>query len=286
MTSISIPNSVTRIEQGAFENCSKMTNLTLKDGDENDLYIFSTAFENVPLETIHLGRNTNSGYITTGHKNSLKKVTIGDMVTKIKNGLFSDCIGLTSLSVPNNVTSIEANSFKGCTGLTSIDMGSGLKNIGNNAFEGCTGFTSITLGNDVNDIGNCVFKGCVNLNLVNIGSQVQTIGERAFEGCSSITKLISFNTIPPQCGSNALFDIDKWNCTLQVPKASIDEYKNANQWKDFFFIEETTGIKKYYTNKSSINQIYDLNGKQINQLNHDINIIKMNNGMVRKVKLR
>ena len=188
-----------------------MTKLVLEDGKETGLNIHSTAFKNTLLETIHLGRNTNSGFITNEHKNSLKKVTIGDMVTIISEGLLSDCTGLTSVVFSNNVISIGANAFKGCTGLTSMVIGDGLRTIENNAFEGCTSLTSMTIGNGLNNIGNRVFKNCVNLYYVCLGSQVQTIGESTFERCSSLTKLICFTSDPPQCGSNALLDIDKWN---------------------------------------------------------------------------
>jgi hypothetical protein len=53
-----------------------------------------------------------------------------------------------------------------------------------------------------------------------------------------LTKLISRAATPPTCGSQALNDIDKWTCTLQVPKSSLEAYQAADQWKEFFFIEE------------------------------------------------
>ena len=55
--------------------------------------------------------------------------------------------------------------------------------------------------------------------------------------------LISQAVAPPTCGTQALDDINKWNCTLYVPSESMMDYQTANQWKDFFFINEIpTGI--------------------------------------------
>ena len=53
------------------------------------------------------------------------------------------------------------------------------------------------------------------------------------------TSLLHSNVV---CGAQALDDINKWNCKLQVPEASIPAYQAADQWKEFFFIEPTNDI--------------------------------------------
>ena len=54
-----------------------------------------------------------------------------------------------------------------------------------------------------------------------------------------MTQLISHTVVPPSCGTQALDDINKWNCKLLVPEKSIDAYKAADQWKEFFFVESS-----------------------------------------------
>ena len=51
-------------------------------------------------------------------------------VTSIGDYAFSDCTGLTSISIPNSVTSIGDYAFYGCTGLTSITIPSSVTSIG------------------------------------------------------------------------------------------------------------------------------------------------------------
>ena len=51
---------------------------------------------------------------------SLTSVTIGNSVTSIGNGAFSDCSSLTSVTIPNSVTSIGKWTFSDCTSLDTI----------------------------------------------------------------------------------------------------------------------------------------------------------------------
>lgn len=57
---------------------------------------------------------------------------------KLGYAAFSDCSGLTSLTIPSSVTSIGENAFDGCSGLTSIYVYTEkLPNMGSDVFAGC-----------------------------------------------------------------------------------------------------------------------------------------------------
>ena len=60
-----------------------------------------------------------------------------------------------------------------------------------------------------------------------------------------MTELISSASIPPICGTQALDDINKWSCVLKVPQNYKPAYQTADQWKEFFFIEDVVEVKKY-----------------------------------------
>ena len=55
---------------------------------------------------------------------------------------FTDCTGLTSVTIPNSVTSIGNYAFYDCTGLTSVTIPDSVTSIGDGAFLDCTGLTS------------------------------------------------------------------------------------------------------------------------------------------------
>ena len=46
-------------------------------------------------------------------------MTIGDSVTLIGQGAFSNCDSLTSITIPDSVTTIRGTAFEGCDSLTS-----------------------------------------------------------------------------------------------------------------------------------------------------------------------
>ena len=51
-------------------------------------------------------------------------------VTTIGDYAFSDCTGLTSVTIPSSVTSIGKSAFSGCTGLTRVTVPRAVTEIG------------------------------------------------------------------------------------------------------------------------------------------------------------
>ena len=199
LTSVTIPNSVTKIGKGAFRGCTSLTSVT------------------IPTSVTEIGEDAFSSCI------SLTSVKIPDSVTKIGASAFYNCRSLTSVTIPNSVTEIEDSAFSGCSSLASfkgkyaskdgrsliIDgelrffAGAGLvkykipdsvTKIEKNAFKGRNGrnLTSVTIPDSVTEIGEEVFRGCRSLTSVTIPNSVTKIGKYAFSDCTSLTSV----TIP------------------------------------------------------------------------------------------
>jgi hypothetical protein len=68
-------------------------------------------------------------------------------VTNIDNFAFSDCTGLTSVTIEDGVTSIGREAFYGCDSLTSIVVPKSVTTIGMDAFSQCKALDEITILN-------------------------------------------------------------------------------------------------------------------------------------------
>ena len=63
----------------------------------------------------------------------------GYPVRSIGSWAFTECSGLTSVTIPNCVTSIGAGAFYSCKNLTSVAIPDSVTSIGDSAFRGCNG---------------------------------------------------------------------------------------------------------------------------------------------------
>ena len=138
-----------------------------------------------------LGSNFYSGNITIPSTVAYNGTSYS--VTSIGDLAFSECIGLTNITIPNSVTSIGDGAFVDCTGLTSITIPNSVTSIGYGAFSLCTGLTNVTIGNGVTSIGDFAFLNCTGLTSITIGNGVTSIGSWAswaFDGCTGLTSII------------------------------------------------------------------------------------------------
>jgi hypothetical protein len=107
------------------------------------------------------------------------------------DGLFQDCILLTSLTIPSSVTSIGANTFNGCSVLTNVTIPSSVSTIESTAFTGCSN-VKLVISSKTNTISSNFLKNISQVSEITIGSGIQIIDANAFYGCSGL-KTINFH---------------------------------------------------------------------------------------------
>lgn len=105
LTSVVVPNSVTKIGYGAFNNCAALASITIPDS----------------VTTIDVAAFVGCAF---------ESITIPDSVTKIGEGAFAECRSLKSITLPDSVTSLAAYTFNDCSALASATLSKSLASIG------------------------------------------------------------------------------------------------------------------------------------------------------------
>ncbi len=179
---ITIPSSVTRIGEGAFEDCIHLTGIKIPSGVYS---IGEGAFENCRnLKSVSIASGLNDiGEGAFEECSSLTSITIPSSVVRIGEGAFENCSSLTKIKIPSGVTNIEDSVFENCYSLSSITIPSGVMSIGEDAFSGCGSLKSVTIPPGVGFIGEEAFFRCGDLTSITIPSSVTRIGENAFTSC-------------------------------------------------------------------------------------------------------
>ena len=230
---------------------------------------------------------------------SIKQVIIGDGVTTIGSDVFRECSFLTSVTIPNSVTTISSDAFSYCRALTSVTIPNSVTTIGSGAFSYCSSLASITIPNSVTTIEGGTFSYCSSLASITIPNSITTIGDRAFSYCTSLTSITIPNSVaaigssafsgcgnvkqitvetvtPPICSPSSFERVNTNECKLIVPKSSVDAYKRAYGWRNFFLIEGiTTGIINNIYNKTENVDVYTIDGiKRLSKANvNEINAL-------------
>ena len=232
--------------------------------------------------------NDKLGYAAFSDCSGLTSLTIPSSVTSIGEYAFYGCSGLTSLTIPSSVTSIGESAFYGCSGLTSLTIPSNVTSIGESAFYGCSGLTSFTIPSSVTSIGYCAFWGCSGLTSFTIPSSVTSIGWGAFCGCSGLTSIYVYTEKLPNMGSDVFDGCDAKKCTVYVPKGTYDDY-----WlSEFGYFEniveyDPTGIDKVTTSTDAKElSRYSVNGQRLSAPAKGLNIVKYSDGSVKKVAVQ
>ena len=134
-------------------------------------------------------------------------------------------------------TSDDRSPFYRMDTLEDVEIRNGETEISNSMFYGCISLKTVIIGDDITKIGSKAFSGCSSMTSFKFGKELRSIGADAFSDCTALTSFTSDAINPPTCGSQALDDINKWECILHVPAESIEAYKTADQWKNFLKIE-------------------------------------------------
>ena len=234
MTSIVLPESVRFIGDNAFYECEKLQTVNIPDGVT---YIGFGAF--------HLCYD-------------LESVVLPEGLTYIGDQAFSSCTAFTHLEVPSTVTYIGKEAFAYESNLSSIVLHCTMDTLRHGTLENCTSLDTVILPQGVKCIDRFAFSDCTALAHVKMSEGLISIEQDAFSGCTSLAEVelpATLDTIapyafsrsaagsitckaltPPRVDADAFTYMKTMLRILRVPEESVDAYKAANVWKNFYLI--------------------------------------------------
>ena len=268
---------VTQIAEGEFEDNDSLKTVRLSP---NVTVIPKDAFDSCEsLETVEAGAVTSIGENAFCYCYALKATPDLSHCKEILGGAFARCKSIERVVIPASVDTLGYGAFWLNESLTELviedcdrplkvgssgmfrDSDSHIKKayFGRNAestsylqyaiIEDNPSVEEITFAGSCSYLRSSEFAGCYSLKTVRLGKNMKDIQHHAFgwssEPLEQLTTLICEAVTPPECKDGALQAIDKQKCTLHVPNGTIDAYKEANEWKEFYNIIDDVDIYQY-----------------------------------------
>ena len=148
VTDVVLPDSVTTIGYGAFFECENLESINIPVATvaiSDDVFSYCSSLTSIDVAASNPNYSSEDGALYNKTKTELLTypsasgaVSIRDGVTSIARSAMQGCSAVTSLVIPNSVTHIDHYSFEGCSEITSLTIPDSVTEIGAEAIPAGT----------------------------------------------------------------------------------------------------------------------------------------------------
>ncbi len=214
-----------------------------------------TIFNDGTLVVSTRGSFDTNLYPWKAYASSVKRIVLGDEVTRIPGSAFNDmenveavslgpaleiigdsafyyCPSLRSVQLPASVKHIEAGAFCECPNLKElyIPQDGNLEYIGENAFAK-TSITQLVTPPSLREIGAFAFEDCYELQQVWLSDGIEIVGSKAFRNCTALKSVYIPETVTELVnafgGCNALEHLEIYGENVVDSFADVTSLKSV-----------------------------------------------------------
>ena len=239
-----IASPIATITDSMFEGCTNLSQINLQplyNSIGNDSFANCTSLSEFHFSNsiTTIGDNSfyNSGLTTISLENCNQLTSIGDFA-------FAQCKNLETISLGNKSIALGKGMFFNDTALLQVQLPSSTTEIPAFTFKGTTSIDSETaLPIGTKEIGDYALYGWELAESLLLPERVEYIGSGAMEGWTSLQKLGAENlSAVPSLGNDVWAGLSQGDIYLYVNDATADEFKAADQWKEFTIVVGTSAI--------------------------------------------
>ena len=260
LTSVTIPNNVTNIENRAFAGCIGLTSLYVKWAEP--LTVSENIFENVPLSQATL-------YVPAGSQTAYQNADVWkDFNIQEKEGNYVDEQGVIYVYVAEDGEHIEHYEASGLAEEYATEIvikdkiyGVPVSRIADRAFHGCENLTTVKISESVTEIGEEAFVWS-GLTSIIIPYNVTSIRGGAFWGCSSL-KSVSISSSEIYLGSDlfSFCDLTSLNIASSVRSIRMEESLGGTGWSLSSITVDAEN--PYYDSRDNCNAIIETSSNKL-----------------------
>lgn len=188
---IELAENTTTVGELAFENCTALTSVDLKNVQE----VGYRAFNNSGLTSVCIPATVNTIGYSAFSTSKLQSVVFaeGSTLTTIGSSAFSGT-SIEKIIIPATVNTINSSAFRNCKMLKEVVFEDRTNEqvlvLEDYAFEYCTLLEKINLqDSNIISVGYKSFCGCSNLQSVVLANNTKAVESIAFEDCTSLTSI-------------------------------------------------------------------------------------------------
>ena len=234
MCEMSFPESLRKIGSDAFSSSAISGNLVFPEKLES---IGSSAFNScyslsgsliIPSQIKEIPARAFKGAKLSG------TLTLPNGLEKIGDDAFYGTKLKGELIIPESVMTIGNSAFSNTSFNGTLVLPKELTSLGSFAFSGCWRLSgTVTIPSNIVAVPATLFGGCSGLEGVVLHKDVEVVEARAFYGCTGLTSIVCNAKNPPTINSDSFEAVAKDNFTVEVPDASVNLYRNADNWSEF-----------------------------------------------------